>query len=85
MSTTTDIRIRLTSEQRRRLKNFAEAHGLSVSEYVRQKVFSHDFSLDIKLNEILTLLKKGSKEQLEWHKARQESRRKKQTPTTVRK
>lgn len=59
MSTTGDIRIRVSQQQKEQLKNLAQAHGFrTLSDFVRSKIFE-DLSTNTKLNEILCLLKNG--------------------------
>lgn len=57
MSTTGDVRIRLTKNQKERLRNLSEGSGhKTLSDYCRSKFFEDDMSLHKKLNKILEIL-----------------------------
>ncbi|MBI2580724.1 hypothetical protein HYV85_02850 [Candidatus Woesearchaeota archaeon] len=56
-TTTSDIRIRLTEQQKKQLLNLAEADGSrSLSDYVRSRIFN-DLSIHKKLDEIINKLR----------------------------
>lgn len=56
-TTTSDIRLRMTKEQKTQIVNLAHAQGYqTVSEFVRSKIFDSDLATHNKLNEILNLL-----------------------------
>ena len=58
MTTNQDIRIRVSTEQKKQLFSLAESNGFSnLSAYVRVKIFEND--THSKLNHILELLKKA--------------------------
>lgn len=57
MSTTSDIRIRISEKQKEQLRNLAEAYGYrTISDFVRSRVFNSDLATHSKLNEIIKLL-----------------------------
>jgi hypothetical protein len=63
MPTTSDLRIRITPEQKRCLLQLVESSGFkSVSDYARARLFGFEFSLDKKINRILELLEGGKNE-----------------------
>jgi hypothetical protein len=57
MSTTGDIRIRISSEQKQQLINLVEASGFrTLSDYCRAKIFDSDLAIHSKVNKILEIL-----------------------------
>tara|TARA_Y100000310_G_C20513324_1_gene729939 strand:+ start:225 stop:434 length:210 start_codon:yes stop_codon:yes gene_type:complete len=57
MTTTGDIRIRVSKDQKEQLINLAEANGFrTLSDFVRSKIFDKDLSLHSKVNSILSIL-----------------------------
>lgn len=57
MPTTSDLRIRVSEEQRRRIKNISQQLGfLTISDYIRFVVLQDDLSLHSKINLILEKL-----------------------------
>lgn len=60
MVTSQDIRIRLSKDQKQRLKNLAEAHGhKTISDFVRSKIFDDDLALHKKINKVIELLEQA--------------------------
>lgn len=58
MSSTSDIRIRISKKQKENLKNLVEGQGYkTLSDYCRAKIFDKDLATHTKLNEILEILK----------------------------
>lgn len=62
MTTTGDIRIRVSEGQKAQLRNLAEANGFrTLSDFVRSKIFDNDLAVHTKLNKILERLEKEKK------------------------
>ena len=60
MTTNQDIRIRVSTEQKKQLLSLAESNGFSnLSAYVRFKIFQNGLDTHSKLNQILELLGKS--------------------------
>ena len=57
MTTTGDIRIRVSESQKAQLRNLAEANGFrTLSDFIRSKIFDSDLAIHTKLNKILNKL-----------------------------
>lgn len=56
--TTGDLRIRVSQEQKDRIKNNAEALGYkNISDYTRSILLNHDLDTKMKINEILKYIR----------------------------
>lgn len=56
-STTGDIRIRISVDQKKQLRNLVEASGFrTLSDFCRFKIFDGDLAIHSKINKILKIL-----------------------------